>query len=74
MTPFSRMRHRSRQRRRISGMRKPALLASLLLAVSATPVLAGRPDGWHGKLEDAVVAAKKSGKPIFVVTLWKDGV
>jgi len=55
-------------------MRNPAFLASLLLAVSAAPVLAGRPDGWHSKLEDAVVAAKKSGKPIFVVTLWKDGV
>ena len=54
-------------------MRKPALLLTLL-AVSAAPAMAGRPDGWHAKLEDAVVAAKKSGKPVLVVTLWKDRV
>lgn len=74
MTPRSRRRHASRRRRRISGMRNSAPLALLLLAVSAAPVFAGRPDGWHAKLEDAVAAAKKSGKPVFVVTLWGDGV
>jgi hypothetical protein len=37
-------------------------------------VAAAAPAGWHSKLDDGVAAAKKSGKPVFVVTMWKEKV
>ena len=33
----------------------------------------GAPEGWHKKLEDGVKAAKRSGKPVLVITTWTDG-
>ena len=41
----------------------------LLLAL---PVLAA-PEGWHANLDKGLKAAKKSGKPLFVATMWKRG-
>ena len=32
------------------------------------------PEGWHPTLKKGLEAAKKSGKPVLVITLWKDGV
>jgi len=31
-------------------------------------------DGWLRKRDDGLEAAQKSGKPVLVVTIWKDGV
>lgn len=39
----------------------------------AAPVLSA-PEGWLGKLEEGQKAARQSGKPILVVTAWKEGV
>jgi hypothetical protein len=49
-------------------MRTLALIA-LLGGVSVAA-----PEGWHRQLKDGVAAAKKSGKPVFVVTMWKEKV
>ena len=43
---------------------------ALLLATAATAA----PDGWLTSLEDGLAAAKKSGKPVLVVTAWKKGI
>ncbi|MHC4409803.1 MAG: hypothetical protein ACYS0E_13935 [Planctomycetota bacterium] len=45
------------------------ILTVFLLCV---PVLAA-PAGWHPTLEKGLDAAKKSGKPLFVATMWKRG-
>jgi len=37
-------------------------------------VAAAAPAGWHTRLDDGVAAAKKSGKPVLVVTTWKEKV
>jgi hypothetical protein len=47
----------------------PLLLALLVLT---GPTLAA--DGWHGSLDDGLEAARKSGRPVLVVTGWKSGV
>ena len=46
-----------------------SLLPLLLFALS----VAAAPDGWHASLKDGLGAAKKSGKPLFVATMWKKG-
>ena len=45
-------------------------IAAIILLSSG--VLAA-PEGWHSKLEDGLKAAKKSGKPVLVITTWTDG-
>jgi hypothetical protein len=42
--------------------RAAALILGLLLAPA--------PEGWHGDLDAGLKAAKESGKPVLVVTLW----
>ena len=46
------------------------------IVVAVVFMLAGiaqaRPEGWHGSMEDGLKAAKKSGKPLLVVTVWKE--
>ena len=42
-----------------------AVLAGLALAA---------PQGWHGTKQDGEAAARKSGKPVLVVTIWKEKV
>ena len=48
------------------------------ITIAALALLAGtahaRPDGWHKSMEDGLMAAKKSGKPLLVVTAWKEKV
>jgi hypothetical protein len=46
------------------------VLALLAGAAGAGPV----PDGWHASLADGVAAAKRSGKPVLVVTAWAPGI
>jgi hypothetical protein len=45
-------------------------LGALAFAGSALAI----PEGWHKSMEDGLEAAAKSGKPLLVVTGWKDGV
>lgn len=47
-----------------------SLAATLVLATLATAA----PEGWHTSLKDGLKAARKSGKPLLVVTAWKSGV
>src|SRR5574337_998879 len=55
-------------------MRCSLLPAALLaLALLAAPV-AGAEDAWHPTLEKGLDAAKRSGKAVFAVTIWKAGV
>ena len=51
------------------GLVVGALAVLGLFASDATAL-----DGWLHKQDDAVEAAKKSGKPILYVTIWKDGI
>jgi hypothetical protein len=57
-------------------MRIPTLL-SLLAAVALAVIAASAPaqeSAWHASLDKGLEAAKKSGKPLFVVTVWPRGV
>lgn len=46
-------------------------LTVLGLALSATSAHA-IPDGWHKSLKEGLEAAAKSGKPLLLVSGWKD--
>ena len=51
------------------------LLVLLAAAAAAATARAGDVfEGWHRKPEDGQAAAKRSGRPVFLVTLWADGV
>ena len=47
-----------------------ACLAVLGLALLGALPAAGEVEGWHRTMDDGLEAAKKSGKPLLVVTLW----
>lgn len=49
------------------------LLAAAALAWSAAPATSGEP-AWQPTVEKGIDAAKKSGRPVFLVTIWKTGV
>lgn len=53
--------------------RSPLLVCSALALLGAAAALAGDRT-WHPDLESGVTAARKSGKPILVVTAWKSGI
>ncbi len=46
-------------------------LAVIGLIASAA---AAAPQGWHRTMDDGIEAARKSGKPVLVVTVWKEKV
>ena len=48
------------------------LLAAAVLCVAG--VADAVPEGWHSNLKDGLEAGKKSGKPLLVVTGWRDGI
>jgi hypothetical protein len=48
----------------------PGLFLAALLAV---PALAA-PAGWHATMDDGLEAAAGSGRPVLVVTAWKEKV
>ncbi len=48
-------------------------LSLLAVAALATTVVAA-PEGWHTSMKDGLEAAKKSNKPLLVVTAWKEKV
>ena len=43
------------------------------LALAAAPD-ASALEGWLKSRDDGLAAARQSGKPVLVITLWKDGV
>ncbi len=45
--------------------------ASVLFLLQAS---IAAPAAWHTSMKDGTVAAKKSGKPMLVVTMWKEKV
>ena len=44
------------------------------LALVGATVAGAAPDGWHRARKDGADAARKSGKPVLVVTAWGPGV
>lgn len=46
----------------------------LLALVAAAPAFGEGASAWHDSLDKGVLAARASGKPVLVVTLWKSGV
>jgi len=44
----------------------------LRLTLAATAGFSGAPDGWHKTMQAGVDAARRSGKPVLVVTAWTD--
>ena len=49
-----------------------AAVAALTLALGTSANAA--PDGWHTSLKDGLEASAKSGKPLLLVTAWKEKV
>ena len=47
-------------------------LPTVLLLLFAAPALAA--DGWHDSRDEGLAAARQSGKPVLVVTAWKEKV
>ncbi len=45
-----------------------------LVALALIGTALAAPDAWHKTMKDGVAAAGKSGKPVLVVTAWKQGV
>jgi len=52
-------------------MRKTVLTLTFLALLAAS---ASALDGWHQSRDDGLTAARKSGKPTLVITLWKEKV
>ena len=53
---------------------RPWLFLGGLALTLAAALDASALDGWLRSRDDGLAAAKKSGKPVLVITLWKDGV
>ena len=51
---------------------KRTILLTIFLALTTLPALA-IPTGWHRTQKDGLEAARLSGKPLLVVTLWAPG-
>ena len=52
---------------------RPIVATALVFAAAAAAAAGDVFEGWHRKPEDGQAAAKKSGRPVFLVTLWADG-
>ena len=53
--------------------RSPLLVCTSLVLLGAAAALAADRT-WHPDLDSGVAAARKSGRPILVVTAWKSGI
>lgn len=51
-------------------MKRASLAAAAVLAAAASSLAV--PEGWHRSLEDGLRAARRSGKPVLVVTAWPE--
>ena len=47
--------------------------AALGLTLLLSAPVGATPDGWHAAMKDGLEAAKKSNKPVLVITLWGPG-
>ena len=55
-------------------MRIAPHLAAALALLALAPLAAPAEDApWHPTLEKGLQAAKRSGRPVFLVTIWKTG-
>ncbi|MHC4471796.1 MAG: hypothetical protein ACYTDY_02525 [Planctomycetota bacterium] len=56
-------------------MRRLHPVAAILCAAALLATSGGHaaPEGWHKSLEDGLKAARRSGKPVLVITTWTDG-
>jgi hypothetical protein len=50
----------------------PMRTLPVVLCLSA--LASAAPSGWHRTLDDGLSAARKNGKPVLVVTIWKEKV
>jgi hypothetical protein len=48
--------------------------AVAIVALHAPAAAPAEEPAWHASLEKGVEAAKRSGRPLFLVTIWKTGV
>ena len=55
-------------------MRNTIIVAALAAVILAPAAILAAPTAWHQNIEEGRKAAKKSGKPLLVITTWKDGV
>ena len=55
-------------------MKKAPLFLLALVAIALAAADAAALDDWLKSREDGLDAARESGKPVLVVTLWKDGI
>ena len=53
---------------------RPWLFLGTLALTLAAALEASALEGWLRSRDDGLAAAQKSGKPVLVITLWKDGV
>ncbi|MHC4579803.1 MAG: hypothetical protein ACYTED_20695 [Planctomycetota bacterium] len=51
---------------RLATVATAATVTTVFLLGTAT----ASPEGWHRTMKDGVAAAKRSGKPVLVVTMW----
>ena len=51
---------------------RPILAGAVVLLLAASAGAA--PDGWLASLDGGLDAARRSGKPVLVVTAWKSGI
>ena len=49
-------------------------MRTTLLTLALAGVAFAAPDGWHTSMKDGLAAAKKSRKPVLVVTVWREKV
>ncbi len=47
-------------------------MRTTLLTLALAGAAFAAPEGWHKSMKDGLEAAKKSHKPVLVVTLWTD--
>ena len=50
-----------------------AAVAAVVCLAAPALLAAAADDVWHASLDDGLAAAKKSGRPVLVVTLWPKG-
>lgn len=55
-------------------MRTPWIATLVLAGLALAGPAVAAPGGWHTSIDDGLAAAAKSGRPLLVVTAWKEKV
>jgi len=50
------------------------IILSIAALVTLATLALSAPEGWHTSMKDGLEASSKSGKPLLVVTAWKEKV